>query len=204
VLEAARFWENVIAYSSFEDSHRMTIQVGGTNQEWTADKKVLASAGPENGRLDANGRWMPTSGTANINNNPLAIEGLTSSIDSFRRVMIHELGHVMGIGTLWQSNGRSLINSMTGMYHANTYAGFAYGELLRSLVPSAIPLTINQKDDDSNYSHWREEIFNTELMTHEAEFDGVMRLSQMTIASLRDIGWMVNYGAADFYALPVG
>jgi hypothetical protein len=58
-------------------------------------------------------------------------------------------------------------------------------------------------DNDSNYTHWREEIFNTELMTHEAEFDGVMPLSQMTIASLRDIGWLVNYGAADFYTLPM-
>jgi hypothetical protein len=27
-------------------------------------------------------------------------------------------------------------------------------------------------------------------------------LSQMTIASLRDMGWNVNYGAADNYSLP--
>jgi hypothetical protein len=203
VREAAMFWENVISYSGFNGSHQMTIQVGGSNQEWTAGRKVLASANPDNGSLDANGRWMPTSGIANINNNPMAIESLTSSIDSFRRVIIHEFGHVLGLGTLWARNGRSLTNNMTGTYNANTYAGLAYGELLSVFSPSAIPLTINQKDDTSNYSHWREEIFNTELMTHEAEFDGVMPLSQMTIASLRDIGWMVNYGAADRYSLPV-
>jgi hypothetical protein len=40
-------------------------------------------------------------------------------------------------------------------------------------------------------------------MTHEAESPGQsMALSQMTIASLRDLGWNVNYGAAEAYSLP--
>jgi len=30
-----------------------------------------------------------------------------------------------------------------------------------------------------------------------------MPLSQLTVASLRDIGWNVNYGAAEPYTLPI-
>lgn len=200
VNEAARFWENVISYSSFDSNHTLAIDVGGTVQEWSDTRRVLASAGFRNGNVDTTGRWMPTSGVANINTNPDAVNSLSSDINYFRDVMIHEFGHVLGIGTLWESYGRNLINRSTETYNASTNAGWAYGELRGTFTPTAIQLTTGE-GLGSDYSHWREGVFGNELMTHAANRDG-MPLSQMTIASLRDIGWNVNYGAAQSYSIP--
>jgi hypothetical protein len=49
--------------------------------------------------------------------------------------------------------------------------------------------------------HWRESVFDTELMTG---FDdpGRNALSRLTIASLQDLGYQVNYEVADAYILP--
>ena len=120
--------------------------------------------------------------------------------DYLLNVMTHELGHVLGIGSLWQLNG--LIEPKTATYNANTYAGSAFGELLGTFTPTAIPLTTGQ-GAGSDLDHWSEVVFDSELMTDHAEALGTPTpLIQMTIASLRDIGWNVNYGAAPPYALP--
>jgi hypothetical protein len=103
----------------------------------------------------------------------------------------------MGIGGLWQEKG--LIDPNFGIYNANTYAGLVYGEMQGLNMPLPIPLTTGE-GEGSDLAHWKEEIFGNELMTHEAEAPGVpMPLSKMTIASLQDIGWNVNYGAAEPY-----
>ena len=55
----------------------------------------------------------------------------------------------------------------------------------------------------SVYAHWSESVFRQELMTPFAEPNGtVMPASALTLSSLRDLGWRVNYGAAQAYALP--
>ncbi|HBL11906.1 MAG TPA: hypothetical protein DD379_10955, partial [Cyanobacteria bacterium UBA11162] len=195
VQEAAQFWQNVISHSSFNGNHNLTITVGGKNKYWSNGSGVLASAGARGGSIDANGNWMPTTGVSDINNNPGAVSALSSDINYFRRVMIHEFGHVLGLVGL-QNN---LVNRTTGMYSANSYAGWAYGELLRTYQQTAIPVTTGV-GAGSDYSHWREEVFGNEVMTHAANRNG-MPLSQMTIAALRDLGWNVNYGAAELYSV---
>jgi len=202
VIDAAKIWERVIGFSSFSGNHNLTINVGGSNQAWGPNGRVLASAGPTALTTDANGRSMPTSGISNINTNPGAISFLTSGIDFFRGVMAHEFGHVLGIGTLWEGNGRAFVNRTTGTYNANTYAGWAYGELRNTFTQTAVPVTTGV-GGGSDYSHWREQVFGNELMTHSANSGG-MPLSQLTIATMRDIGWNVNYGAAEPYTLASG
>lgn len=202
VKEAGQFWQNVISHSSFNSTHTLNIDVGGTVQQWSSSGGVLASAGPRSISKDAAGRWMPTSGVSQINTNPDAVKALTSSIDYFRRVMIHEFAHVLGLGTFWgsESYGRNLVDRSTGTYNSNTYAGWAYGEMLGTYKQTAIPVTTGV-GEGSDYSHWREGVFGNEVMTHSANY-GSMPLSQMTIASLRDLGWNVNYGAAEAYSMP--
>ena len=54
-------------------------------------------------------------------------------------------------------------------------------------------------------AHWDEDRFNAELMTGFIESAGVpMPISRMTIGSLQDMGYAVNYAAADAYSLPGG
>lgn len=202
VQEAARFWENVIPYSSFNGNHTLTVDVGGTDRGWNDSGGFLALACPDSVSPDAASHWMPMSGVVDININPHAFIWMSSNIDFFRRVVIHEFAHVLGIGTLWGSEyySRNVIDLTTGTYNANTYAGWVYGEMQRTFTQIAIPLTTGV-GDGSDYSHWQEEVFSHELMTHAAEAEHSMPLSQITIAALRDLGWNVNYGAAEAYSL---
>ena len=53
-------------------------------------------------------------------------------------------------------------------------------------------------------SHWRESVFGDELMTGgERGVRGTFEpLSSVTVASLADLGYAVNYAAADAFRLP--
>jgi hypothetical protein len=190
ITEAGRFWEQVITHSSFDRPQTLTVNVQGTFR----NDSVLAFAGPTQVAAAANNRRLPTSGSATINTRYSADYNRTPSF--LRDTMVHELGHVLGIGTLWESVGQNLIDRRSVTYRANSNAGWAYGELLGSFTPTAVPVEPNV------FGHWDEGRFRAELMTPIAEAPGVPTpLSQLTIASLRDLGWNVNYGAAAPYAL---
>ena len=45
-------------------------------------------------------------------------------------------------------------------------------------------------------------MFDNELMTGFSENSPNMPLSRLTIAGMADLGYVVNYGAAENYALP--
>ena len=49
--------------------------------------------------------------------------------------------------------------------------------------------------------HWRESTFDTELMTGFVDI-GLMPLSKLTIACLDDMGYEVDYDAAEPYQIP--
>lgn len=194
VQQAARFWENVISHSSLDGSHNIDIEITTEDKEWSEKIKIGASAGSRNRILDTNSNWMPITGESNINSNPDALNYFSSNINSFTRVMIHEFGHVLGFSENFK-NGAKLINKSTETYKSNSNAGWAYGELLGTYQQTAIPLA------SKDYSHWNEDIFQQEIMTPSAN-NKSMPLSQMTIAALNDLGWNVNYGAAEDYSLP--
>jgi hypothetical protein len=203
VVQAAQFWESVISASPTNAAYNLAIDVGGTVQAWANGAGTLASAGPSGISYDSAGFWkLPTKGTANINTNTEAIAALTSTVDYFKSVMIHEFGHILGLGTYWGAKpGKALVDTTTGVYRANTYAGSVYGELKGTFVQTAIPVTTGV-GPGSDYAHWREDVFQTEIMTHLANQGKKMPVSQLTIAALRDLGWSVNYGAAEVYKLP--
>lgn len=49
-------------------------------------------------------------------------------------------------------------------------------------------------------SHWREGVFNHELMTPELNFAPDAPLSVVTVGAFEDLGYAVDYGAADPYS----
>ena len=86
----------------------------------------------------------------------------------------------------------------TATYQANSYAGYAYGNLIGVEGAVAVPL------DRSDLSHWDETRFDAELMTPYAEGSGIaMPASVLTLSALRDLGWRINLAAAEPYALPI-
>jgi FG-GAP-like repeat len=208
ITAAAQFWESAILTASpLLATPGLTLNVVGkalTQTDGSADLTTLASSGPN---LVSDGQTITIqTGTSTVNTRRLDM--FNSDPTTLRLLMIHEFAHTLGFGTLWKpigflksdgtmlNLGNSQINSTTSTYSAATYAGSAYGELLGTYVPTAVPL------DAGGLSHWDENRFDPELLTPYIEFPGVaMPLSQLTLAALRDLGWGVNYGAAQLYSL---
>lgn len=113
-------------------------------------------------------------------------------------IAVHELGHSLGIGSLW-SRFR-LVNKPNT--NNPTYTGANGVREYKALggTLSAVPVE-NQGGSGTKGAHWRETTFNNELMTGYLN-TGSNPLSRMSIGSLQDMGYAVNYAAADAYRVP--
>ena len=124
-------------------------------------------------------------------------------------VVIHEMGHVLGIGTLWNAYSNNfLIDAGTADPYFNGPAAIAAFDAAGGGVRTDPKVPVeNTGGPGTRGAHWRESAHNAELMTGWIEPSGkVNPLSAITIASLADLGFSVNMGAADPYSLfnPLG
>jgi hypothetical protein len=103
------------------------------------------------------------------------------------------MGHVLGLGTLWSSFGLRSGSSYIGGGAVN-----AYHQLGGS--GSTVPLETTGGSGTA-LVHWSEAVFGNELMTGFIS-STPNPLSIMTIGSLQDLGYRVNYAAADPYTIP--
>jgi len=110
-------------------------------------------------------------------------------------VVVHEMGHVLGIGTLWDYN-RDLLQGTTAdprFVGPNAIAGFSDVGGRGATVPVE-----DGGGPGTRFSHWDEETFDAELMTGFIAL-GESPLSVMTIGSMQDLGYVVSYAGADRY-----
>jgi hypothetical protein len=81
-------------------------------------------------------------------------------------------------------------------------ASVVYGRLVNGGAPRSVPVE-DQGGPGTRDSHWRERTFGPELMTGYVSRPGVLNpLSRVTVASLADLGYVVDVTAAEAYALP--
>ena len=115
-------------------------------------------------------------------------------------VVSHEIGHLLGFGGRWNSlnliEGKSTNNPR--FKGPNTMR--EYAKLMGYPDPIQIPIE-GEGGTATTECHWRNSIFGNELMTGHIEAPG-NRLSLLSIASLEDIGYEVNYSAAEPYSIP--
>jgi len=113
----------------------------------------------------------------------------------FDEIVRHEMLHCVGFGTIWPNLGLVSGSSFTG---ANAVA--AYNVLLGGGSATGVPLETGGGSGTAG-SHWSEAVFDHELMTGYIDL-APDPLSRMTVASLQDLGYQVNYaGPIDGYAL---
>lgn len=180
--EAGLYWGTVI-----KDKQQISVKVD--YQEYT--EGFLASAMWT--ELDDQSPGMPKAGNVRINKQ--FEDKYNSDFEYAKAVVIHELAHILGIGSLWKQEGRSLLQG--NQYKTGTEASKYYNN-------EAIPVEPNVN------GHWDEDEFGVELMTPSANgaTAAQMYISKMTLASFLDIGWKdVNVeagrdvGSSNFYDL---
>jgi hypothetical protein len=154
----------------------------------TAD--ILGQAGPDGLRSNR----IPYHGLMQFDSDDFATLAANGTLTA---VIEHEMGHVLGLGTLW---GDLRLRTTSGDYiGANGLQ--QYRALSGDLFATAVPLERSGGSGTAG-SHWSEALFRSELMTGFAERTPPMPISALTVGALADIGYAVNYGAADPYTIP--
>ena len=168
---------------------------------------ALAEAGPCWSRGE---RGLPFIGTVTIDTADLSDLESKGALGS---VFTHELAHALGFGTIWHlvnpsigPDGVEVPGQDTHFSGPAAVAAFnAAGG--RSYTGGAkVPV----ENDTERYGvggldgHWRESVFADELLTSSLSIDPGSNepLSIVTVAALRDLGYSVDYTAAQQYTLP--
>jgi len=159
---------------------------------------TLGQAGPTHLRPANVGAqaFLPAKGVMSFDTADLAAMEKDGTLGD---VITHEMGHVLGIGTIWTD--KELLEDEGGKNP--TFVGAAaqreYGILRGGDVPTKVPVE-NSGGGGTRDSHWRETIFKNELMSGFISAPG-NPLSRLTVASLEDLGYGVDLAAAEAYAL---
>jgi hypothetical protein len=204
---AASRWQGVVTNDLQDVSGTIPANSCGSNDVFSGDiDDVLIFAGvtdidgPGDTLAQAGPCFIRTSGGLTIAGtlvfDSADVDGLSGQLDA---IAVHEMGHILGIGTLWNTFGLLIGGGTNDPGFAGSQAIAEYGDLGGSgLVPVE-----NMGGQGTRDGHWRESIFDNELMTGFLN-DSFNPLSRLTIASLADLGYDVDLGAADDYALPSG
>lgn len=118
----------------------------------------------------------------------------------FDDMAVHEMMHVLGFGTLWDRQGlvedhdgdlRFVGSQATAAYRLFTPELAGQDELALVGVPVE-----TEGGRGTRGMHWHEEVFGNETMT--GWMDNHNHLSEMTVASLGDLGYILAPDAFDF------
>ena len=147
--------------------------------------------------------------TGKIRFDEVDVDGLVAS-ELFDEVALHEMGHVLGIGTYWADDSfleNPSLPACTGMSTAcgdPTYSGVGGMDGYEDLgaAPGTEVPVANTGGGGTRDAHWREATFDNEVMTGYLNGGETNPLSAMTIMQLDDLGYTVDLGQADPYSLP--
>lgn len=128
-------------------------------------------------------------------------------------VVLHEIGHILGIGTLWgQITSTFSRNLLTGSGSSDPFfigavARDQFALALSGYTGTPVPVEncialsgtpIPGCGTGTRDSHWRKSVFNNELMQGYSAVN--MPMSKITVGSLADLGYTVNLDAADTFS----
>ena len=152
---------------------------------------VLGSAGP---CILRNGNLLPAMGAMRFDAADVAA---MQQSGEWGDVILHEMAHVFGLGTIWQSRG--LLSGATTPTPVFTGTAARQAYVLAGGPNAPVPVEGGGGAGTAN-AHWRESVFRSELMTGFI-VSAPNPLSRVTIGSLQDLGYLVDYGTADPFSL---
>lgn len=117
-------------------------------------------------------------------------------------VVTHEMGHVLGFGTLWNYRRALLTNSGgTDPFFSGASARAGFTAINTTTYSgNAVPVE-NTGGGGTRDAHWRESVFGRELLTGFYNVGAVNPLSRVSIGSMQDLGYAVNLAQSDVFTL---
>lgn len=113
-------------------------------------------------------------------------------------VVTHEIGHILGIGTLWNYRRTLLTGAGTAdPFFLGAEARSQFGLLPNNYAGTPVPVE-NTGGAGTRDAHWRKSVFNTELM--QGFSNPSMPMSRVTVGSLADLGYTVDLNGADNFS----
>lgn len=132
------------------------------------------------------------------------MDGLASA-GELLPVVLHEMGHVLGVGTIWGIRGFLKDPSRPSSPGVDTHFTGA-GAIEAFDAAGGTAYTAGQKvpventaDEGSADGHWRESVLRRELMTPFFNSGQQNPLSAITVRSLADLGYQVDVTKADAF-----
>ncbi len=169
---------------------------------------ITASVGP----LDGPGSTLGEAGPCLVRSDATAIPAigimafddadmdLMASRGILDGVILHEMLHVLGIGTMWGPGGRGFVADPQGAdpLFTGPQGTAAYGVFGALNAMLGVPVE-NTGGTGTRGGHWRESVFRGELMT--GWVGGGMEMSRVTVSALADMGYDADLTKADPYTL---
>lgn len=161
---------------------------------------TLGQAGPCDIRTGSPG--LPYIGTMEFDSADL---DALAQAGQLQDTITHEMGHVLGYGTLWKLKGLLSGGGAQGACGATPSFTGANAKIEYQTLGGSGNIPVEGSADGSGPgtcdSHWRETTFGAELMTGFLNGGVTNPLSRMSIASMKDLGYTVNLNAADSFSL---
>ncbi len=212
--EAADMWESVIT-GDLPDVITISTDCLATGPAQIDDLVVYVESRVLGGPIAAAGptclrrSYLPATGRI-----ILASDHTHSSTHALRQTALHELGHVLGFGILWRVTDLGLLHDpsctfdpVADMWNCDTtgtidtrYVGLRGNASWQTLGHNPLfPVPVeNRLGLGSSDGHWREDsVLHAELMSPVLRADVREPLSKVTVGAMEDLGYVVDYGAAE-------
>lgn len=118
-------------------------------------------------------------------------------------IVIHEMGHVLGIGTIWPLfkllvNPSLPSNANADTHFAGPLAIAAFDDAGGTTYTGGAKVPVeNTAEEGSADGHWRESVLGEEIMTPFFVLGQPQPLSAITVESFADVGYRIDISQAD-------
>ncbi len=117
-------------------------------------------------------------------------------------VILHEMGHVLGYGVNWASLGLLADSGTADPHFTGTQARQAFDSIGPGYAGGNEVPVENAGGAGTRNAHWRELVFERELMTGFLDGGVANPLSVVSVTSIADLGYTVNRAASDPFSCP--
>lgn len=174
-----------------------------------ADKaRVDADEIAANGVDGPDGTRLPTRGTIHIDLDD--IDALLAERARFKDTVVHEIGHVLGLGTLFDRAGLVRSDAQKNDWYVGTHGCRAYAQLLRPGSQQAVEIPLQAEPGRSTRAHhFDEAALPQEIMSTALDQPQVGRggganagtglinvVSAVSAGALQDLGYVVDASRA--------